>query len=487
MKITIITANYNRVDEIQNLYNSIKKQTHKDWEWIICDDHSTMSNFLNVKKLLCEDDRVKLIRNQENRKQAYSRNRCIKLAKGDIITNIDSDDDIPENRLEIINDSFTREKEGDIVYGGWTLVSGDKQMYFPPNPFKPREFFIENRINNNAAAWKRSLNLFYDEDYPICADDYSMWMSAIARGLNFMVADINMVFWKQEKGCQGVDKNEEMAREAKHIREFWKKPKVSILMPTYNRTKYLKQAIQSVMDQTFTNWELLVIDDGSKFLTRNVYPKDYDALRDGPVDKVEEYNPVKEIVDSFKDARIKYLRKENGGLSDALNYGLERSQGDYIAMLDDDDVWLEFHLKMLYKIIKKGKEGVVYGQTGVGAILEDNDTIEVHKEDLCHSFENNKNKLACFNHLTTCSVMFDKSIIFKYGLFFDETLNTHMDWDFWIKLTKYTKFSFINIKSSVYRMHNNNMLAPSNNKIVGVTKLSSWNDAGKVQMKHLNL
>ena len=466
MKISIITANWNRVKEIANLYNSIKKQTHKDWEWIIVDDHSEMQVFLQVKALFLKDKRVKLIRNAKNRKQAYSRNRAIKIATGDIINNIDSDDDIPENRLEIINDAFTREKECDILYGGWTLVQGDKKTYFSPNPFKAEEFMIENRINNNASAWKIDLNLFYDEDFNHGADDYSMWLCAIARGLRFMIADINLVFWKNEPGCQSVDNNLELVREAAEIRKFWKKPKITILMPTYNRNKYLKQAIQSVIRQTFTNWELLVIDDGSD---PNIYQP--------PL--------ISNIVKEFKDNRIKYLYKENGGLSDALNYGLERSSGDYIALLDDDDVWLCFHLKMLYKLIKKSDNGVVYGQTAVGHILEDNDTIEVYHEGMCANFNNDQKQFIQRNFLTTCSVLFDKSIVFKHGLFFDETLKTHMDWDFWINLFKFTKFCFVPIRSSIYRMHDSNMLAHKGKVVLGVTKLSSWEDMGIVQMRHI--
>ena len=493
MKITIVTATYNRTKEIENLYNSIKKQTHKNWEWIIVDDYSDIKNYHFVKSITLRDPRVKLLRNFNNRKQEYSRNKAIKLATGDIITNIDSDDDIPINRLEIINDAFTREKECDVLYGGWTLVRGDKQTYFSPNPYNPEDFFMANRINNNAAAWKRSCNLFYDEDYPYGCGDYSLWMCAIARGLRFMTADINLVFWKNNPGCHSIDKHTEMEHEAIEVRKFWSKPKISIIMPTYNRTTYLKDAIKSVTRQTFENWELLVVDDGSKLSRKAEYPKDYDPVIDEPPRLVKEYNEVKEIVDEFKDARIKYFRKENGGLSSALNFGLDRCNGDYIALLDDDDLWMCYHLEMLYKtIIGSNKKldpgdkpiGVIYGQTSVGKIRADGNTIEVHRDCLCKPFKKRQD-LLWMNHLTTCSVLFDKKIVYQKGLYFDESLDTHMDWDFWIRLSKDVEFLFLGIKSSIYRMHDNNMLAHSDNQVVGVTKVSSWEDMGKVQMKHI--
>ena len=474
MKISIVTANFNRAESIKVLYNSIKKQTHKDWEWIIVDDHSNLKYFYKIKELVINDKRVRLLRNNKNSKQAYSRNKAIKVASGDIITNIDSDDDIPMNRLEIINDAFTREKECDVLYGGWTLVKGDKKTYYSPNPYDPKDFFKANRINNNAAAWKRSCNLFYDEGYPGGCDDYSMWMCAIAKGLRFMTADINLVFWKNEPGCQSIDKKFELEKEASRVRHFWSKPRISIIMPTYNRTTFLKQAIQYVVNQTFYNWELLVVDDGSNsFYQEN----------------------VKKIIQGFKDDRIKYFRKEeNGGLSSALNHGLDRAKGDYIAFLDDDDIWMCYHLEMLYKIIikfnkrpnKKEKQvGAIYGQTSVGIIREDGDTIEVLRDTICKPFTK-INRLLESNHLTTCSILINKKIIYQHGLYFDETLKTHMDWDFWIRFYHYADLLFLPIRSSIYRMHDNNLLAhPDNNHIVGVTKISSWEDMGKIQMKHI--
>jgi len=465
-KISIITANWNRVKEIENLYNAIKKQTYKNWEWIICDDHSDMKNYLAVKKLVLQDKRVTLIRNQINKKQAYARNQAIKIAKGNIISNIDSDDDIPDDRLEIINDAFEREKEADVLYGGWTLVRNGEQTYYNPNPYVPRDFFTENRINNNATAWKRSCNLFYDEDYIDGCDDYSLWMCAIARGLNFITADINLVYWKNEPGCQSIDKKAELEHEATKVRQFWSKPRISIIMPTYNRTTYLRQAIQSVMNQTFNNWELIVVDDGSE-MNNNI-------------------NPVKEIVEDFKDARIKYFRKENGGLSSALNYGLDVAEGDYIALLDDDDIWFNFHLSMLYKWIKVQKKqenvGVVYGQTMVGEIKDKK--IDVHKEAICTPF-NRRNELLQGNRLTTCSVLIDKSIIYRHGLYFDETLETHMDWDMWLRLSKHTNFLYIDIQSSVYRVHDKNMLAQKNNTVIGSVTIQAKEDTGTVKMLHI--
>lgn len=93
---------------------------------------------------------------------------------------------------------------------------------------------------------------------------------------------------------------------------------VSIIIPVYNVGSYLEQCVNSVLSQTFKDFELLLIDDGSTDRSAQIC----DEL-------------------SLTDARIKTYHKSNGGLSDARNYGVDKSSGDYIIFLDGDDFWLE--------------------------------------------------------------------------------------------------------------------------------------------------
>ncbi|WP_310993600.1 glycosyltransferase family 2 protein [Aequorivita marina] len=92
-------------------------------------------------------------------------------------------------------------------------------------------------------------------------------------------------------------------------------PKVSIILPCYNVEKYIAKSIQSVLDQTYTDFELLVVIDGSP-------------------------DNSKAVTETFKDKRIRIFEKPNGGLSDARNFGLERAKGEFIYFMDSDD-WIE--------------------------------------------------------------------------------------------------------------------------------------------------
>ena len=100
----------------------------------------------------------------------------------------------------------------------------------------------------------------------------------------------------------------------------------SIIIPTYNRANIISTTIQSVLDQVFDDWELIVVDDGGN-------------------------DNTKEIVDSFNDKRIKYFWKNNGERGAARNFGTQKSNGNYVFFLDSDDVLYSMHLEHAFKNI----------------------------------------------------------------------------------------------------------------------------------------
>ena len=104
---------------------------------------------------------------------------------------------------------------------------------------------------------------------------------------------------------------------------------VSIIIPTYNRETKISRAINSVVNQTYKNWELIIIDDGSKDDTKNV------------------------IKPYLKDKRIKYFYQKNSGVASARNLGIKKSTGEYLAFLDSDDECLNNRIeKQLSEMLK---------------------------------------------------------------------------------------------------------------------------------------
>jgi len=119
-----------------------------------------------------------------------------------------------------------------------------------------------------------------------------------------------------------------------------KMPLVSVLMPAYNQAEYIKEALDSLLKQTYRNWEVAVVDDGSP-------------------------DNVREIVEGYsrKDSRIRFYHTDNYGLSHARNYAASKTSGELIIPLDADDIFHQDYIKECVKVFLQNPEtSVVYGQ-----------------------------------------------------------------------------------------------------------------------------
>lgn len=181
-------------------------------------------------------------------------------------------------------------------------------------------------------------------------------------------------------------------------------PKVSVIITTYNRSERLKEAIRSVREQIFTDWEIILVDDCS--------PDDTPTV-------------VKEI----KDHRIKYFRLEENHEFHCYpkNYGIEKAQGEYITFLDDDDTYREHALEILFNHINGLELDIVYGRyqvydEGIKTLKQGHIPAVFDHEELLKR-----------NYITTCSVIIKKAELLKVGGF-DENVARLNDWHLWLRL-----------------------------------------------------
>ena len=188
-------------------------------------------------------------------------------------------------------------------------------------------------------------------------------------------------------------------------------------MPVYNSESYVSLAIKSILNQTHKNFEFLIIDDGSK-------------------DKTEE------IVDSFKDSRINYLKKSHEGVSKSLNYGLMKASNDIIAIMDSDDI---SHINRLEKQLECFKKSgcriisswyCVFYKNKMSYIVK---TPELDKEI--------RRKLLLHSVICHASSMYDRRIITAYGGY-NNKYDIAVEYDLWIRLMN--KVSFYNIPEVLY-------------------------------------
>ncbi len=184
-------------------------------------------------------------------------------------------------------------------------------------------------------------------------------------------------------------------------------PRVSVIIPTYNRSGYLRQAIKSVLAQTFEDFEIVVVDDGST-------------------------DDTAAVVASFDDPRVVYLRQDNAGRSMACNAGLKQARGEYLAFLDDDDLYLPEKLAVQAAYLDAHAEiGLAAGGAQIialdGALLRTweawHDRPQLSLPDCLY---------AC--PLLTCSVLLRRRWLAALDHWFDPQMDRAEDTDFWIRL-----------------------------------------------------
>jgi glycosyltransferase involved in cell wall biosynthesis len=207
---------------------------------------------------------------------------------------------------------------------------------------------------------------------------------------------------------------------------------VSVIIPAYNQSDYLGVTIQSVLDQTYQDIEILVIDDGSTDDTRKV-------------------------ANRFSDQRIKYIYQANKGLSGARNTGIRNSVGEYLTFLDSDDLFLPDKVNFLASFLNSQPEiGFVAGQ----AI-----PIDEHGQRIGNIIDTpipkDSSKLLLGNPLHVGSVMLRRSWQETVG-YFDETLRSYEDWDMWLRLAiSGCTMGWVAQPVSMYRFHPEQMVRNS--------------------------
>lgn len=213
-------------------------------------------------------------------------------------------------------------------------------------------------------------------------------------------------------------------------------PFVSVIIPTYNRADLLVQAIQSVLNQTYGHFELLIIDDNSS-------------------------DNTSEIINTIKDNRVHYFRlSKNQGAPAARNIGLKKAKGELVAFLDSDDQWLSTKLEKQVELFNKEKNvGLVY--TGIKIISN-----QLERIILPSKRGEMGNKLLIKNYVgTTSSVLIKKDLLDEVGGF-DLTFTSCQDWDLFIRISQKMHFNFIEEPLVLYFEHDGERISTNSKSII---------------------
>ncbi len=226
--------------------------------------------------------------------------------------------------------------------------------------------------------------------------------------------------------------------------------KVSVIIPVYNQAQFIDKAIESVLKQSYQNFEIIVVNDGS-------------------TDNTEA------IVKGFIDFRIRYIcHSDNRGISAARNTGIRASRGEYIALLDADDEFLPEKLDMQVKLLQSEPSDV--GVVCAWSFNMDKDGNYISKRYLPRKEGYIFEGLLSTNYMSVPALLIRRECFEKVGLF-DSSLDGQEDWDMWIRIAKYYKFSLIKIPLAKRRIHPNRISYHLEKKVI---------TARRIIKKHIN-
>ena len=385
--ISIIVPIYNVEEYLRECLDSIQKQTYQKFECIMVNDGST-DNSKQIAEEYLVDSRFKLI-NQSNQGLSSARNTAIKhlSANSSFVSFVDSDDYIHSTFLEKMTAQI--EEGVDIIEGLFEHYHDGNIYYFPQSePHKVAlETTVEKlkclaleKIRNSSCGKliRREMlhGSFFPEGWifedlavvPEFVTSSNKWVkiqetvytyrirenSIITSSFSEKDLDIFKIFEKFDRFFKDESRNikiwveklkllhinyrsekvptqyieryqKEKEKILSQIEEYDKGELISIIVPIYNVENYLRHCLESIQNQTYQNFECLLINDGSS---------------DNSAEICREYVE--------KDSRFRYFEKENGGVSSARNLGIERSKGQYITFIDSDD-WVDSdYLELLY-------------------------------------------------------------------------------------------------------------------------------------------
>jgi len=222
--------------------------------------------------------------------------------------------------------------------------------------------------------------------------------------------------------------------------------KISVIIPNYNYARYLDQAIQSVLKQSYDNLELIIVNNGST---------------DNSLEILEKY-----------ENQIRLIDQPNLGQSGARNSGLSLSTGDFIAFLDADDFWEPTKLEMQSTLMDSATQ-LVY--CGISPFKDPgNEKLESivpkYRGDCARYFLEFPGTSIVLSGESTA--LFSRDLLMKVGLF-DVELNSTAGWDFFRRCSRHTNFDFISEPLVNYRLHSSNMSNSSNKVIVDMRQAYS--------------
>lgn len=427
-RVSVVITCYNYGKYLRECVRSVANQTFRDLELIIVNDGSTDDSLAVAEACLKEFSVLKIILvDQPNSGQpALSRNAGIRQAKGEFILPIDADDRIAANYLEEAFKAIDADPKVDLVYSDSLFDNGKSRSRKKPGRFDVKSLSACNQLVY-CCVYRRKIweKMGGYRDNVRGYEDWDFWIAASLTGATAAyIPSVGLLYNEKDSGVYSQTVAHHNARfaqvmlnnptaytsaqlqQAKAVVAGLAQPKptalVSVVIPCFNQAQYLGEAVESVIAQSYANWEIIIVNDGSPDHTSQV------------AQKLILGNPGHEI---------RLVEKQNGGLSDARNAGIRFARGEYILPLDADDmIDPSFLAKTVALLDQNPAVGIAYTDwVYFGAYRAKREAIDYDFTRLCTK-----------ENLFTCTSLYRKKAWEAAGGYNSNMTRGVEDWDFWI-------------------------------------------------------
>jgi len=443
--ISVVIPCYNYARYLESAVESVIRQTFQGFEIIIVNDGSPDNTMDVANNLIIRypEYRISIISQINSGQPAISRNKGILSAKGRYILPLDADDMIESTMLEKCIGILDNNPEISIVYTDRCDFDGVDDIVVALD-YDFSSLIYANHISycalfkaevwNIVGGYRTNVKGLEDWDFWIAAGilgfrghripeplfcyrrhDTGLYQEAIG---NFDAKYAQIVINNFSAYTNKDIAIAETVLIDNYIACSQDNPLVSVIITTFNRKEMLSNAISSVLNQTYRNIEIIVVNDAGC--------------------------DVSDVVSSFTSNKIKYTsHDENRGLSAARNTGITMSNGVYICYLDDDDIYHINHIDILIKEINNTSYDVGYTDAYRVEQRYNNGKIEEVSRELIYSYDFDYNRILKENFIPVLCVMHKKQCFEQVG-YFDEKLKRMEDWDLWIRMSRQFRFKHIN-------------------------------------------
>jgi glycosyltransferase involved in cell wall biosynthesis len=458
-RVSVLVSTYRSEEFLRGCLEDLLAQTiSSQLEIIVVNSGSPENEEAIVREFQERHKNIVYIRTE--RETLYGAwNRAVEVAGAPYLTNANTDDRHAPNAFEKLANALDRHPMVDVVYANCAVTSQPNSQFgaaplrgtFRWPPFDRRLLFSVCYLGPQP-MWRKILHRrfgLFDPELK-SAGDYEFWLriSGAARFLHLPETlglylerptgiehsdasassrereDVRQKHWPSEWGklppAAGNFFQPAVADEGKMFAPFVsdRNPLVSVIIPTFSRPAMLREAIESVLQQTFKDFEIIVINDGG--------------------------SDISELISGFSSPRIVHVHHETSReRSAARNSGLALARGKYISYLDDDDIFYPRHLEGLLEVIQATAKKVAYSDANCAQQILEDGQYKITARQRHPSGNYQRDRLLGCNFIPILCLIHEKACLEAAGPF-DPALSTHEDWDLWIRLSRH--FDFVHLK-----------------------------------------